>query len=1086
MANKTILTICLMFFFNMSFGQDLWTRIPSEKIINKGLTQRTSTPKKPQLYSLNVDALKAVLATAPIENTQDKSATIVEFPNSNGKLTSFKIFESPVMEAELAAKYPNIKTYVGQGVDDATAIIRFSLTEFGLHTIASSGNAETNYIDAYTTDLSTYIVYKKNDLTKSKNFQCDLKDKFNINSKTEDLNALSNKTATNDGKYRVYRLAMACTGEYAAYHGGTKSLALAAIVVTVNRVNLLYERDLAVRLNLVANNDLLMYTNATNDPYTNDDGPLMIDENQANIDNIIGSANYDIGHVVSTGGGGVALLGSVCSSDKAGGVTGSNAPVGDAFDIDYVAHEIGHQFGCDHTFSSNRGSCLDNLDAGAAVEPGSGTTIMAYAGICSTDNVQSNSDDYFSTVSIAQATERILQATSCALTTTNGNNAPVVNAGSDYTIPIGTAFILKGSATDADGDSLTYCWEQIDTESSTQPPVRTATGGPNFRSLPPTTSPERYMPSINNVIANNLFSKWEVVSNVARTMNFALTVRDNKIINGGQTGIDNTKITIASVGPFRLNSPNTAVVWSVGSNQNVTWTVAETTANGINAAFVDILLSTDGGYTYPILLASKVPNDGSETITVPNNVGTTNRIMVRGYNHIFYDISNTDFEITAAASTFAVAFSGVEGTQYRNACNTNSATFDIEYTTYGGYNQSTSFSAVGNPSGTTVSFSPSTTSTSGTVAVTIGNLTAASNGTYKIDINGTSLGTTKTVPLYLQLGLETAVLTEPTDNAVDQDVTTILKWNFVPNATTYDVEIATNISFSPIFKSETVSSNSYTVSDLTEGTVYFWRVKANNDSCIGTFSNAFNFTTFNLSCETFTSTDVPKTISSSGTPTVTSTLNILNGGIVGDLNVSMNIRHTYLEDLTISLTSPSNNTVVLLDAACGTYNNMNATFDDDLGITITCAATSGNTNNSISGIVLPDNSLSAFNGEDSTGSWTLTVNDAYDGDGGSILSWSLDLCAIVPLSTEKHELDKFVLFPNPNQGNFTIQFNSFNQNMINVDVFEISGKRVYRNSYTNLGGKFSQEINLGNLQTGVYIVSISDGQSKTLKRVIVE
>lgn len=310
--------------------------------------------------------------------------------------------------------------------------------------------------------------------------------------------------------------------------------------------------------------------------------------------------------------------------------------MGDTFDIDYVAHEMGHQFGGNHTFSHNvEGS-------GVNVEPGSGSTIMGYAGITTRD-VQPNSDDYFVYASIKQIQDNMVGKT-CPTRVTLSNITPVVNAGLDYTIPKSTPFVLTGTASDGNGDVLTYCWEQNDT-ATTQTGAASAasatkTAGPNWRSYDPVSSPQRYFPPLARVVANQSTTQGtdivvEALSSVARTLNFVLTVRDN-FVGSGQTNSDVMTVTVDAVaGPFLVSTPNTAVSWAVGSNQTVTWDVAGTTANGVNAQYVDVFLSTDGGFTYPIQLASKVPNDGSEVITVPNNVGTTNRIMVKGYKHIF-------------------------------------------------------------------------------------------------------------------------------------------------------------------------------------------------------------------------------------------------------------------------------------------------------------------------------------------------------------------------------------------------------------------------------------------------------------------
>lgn len=778
---KTLFKIFILLLFCNGYSQkNIWEKTSEKQVSSHSKMDRSSMPTTYKLYKLNLVDLKAKLSVAPDDLSGQTSNVIVAFPNTEGVLSNFRIYDSPIMEEELAVKYPDMKTYLGKGIDDPTATMRFSITEFGLHAMILSGTLGTVYIDTYTSDLENYIVYNRTHLQRTSTFECGF-DEMNHDAFKTVVNDDIELNRASDGNFRIYRLAMACTGEYAAFHGGTVSAALAAIVVTINRVNSIYERDFSARLSLVANNNLLIYTNGATDPYTNNNGGAMLGENQVNITNVIGSANYDIGHVVSTGGGGVAGLGVVCNnSQKARGVTGSPAPVGDPFDIDYVAHEIGHQFGCNHTFNGSSGNCGGgNRNNETAVEPGSGTTIMAYAGICSPQNVQNNSDAHFSFISIAQANARTLLGTNCANTTANGNVAPVVNAGPDYIIPNGTAFILKGSATDANNDALTYCWEQTNNDISVQPPLQTSTTGPNFRSRLPMASPERYMPRIQDVVNNNLAPTWEVIPNVARTMNFALTVRDNRAPNGGQTGRDDMVVTTAAVGPFLVNVPNTAVSWTVGTNQNVTWTVAGTDSNGINASYVDILLSTDGGFTYPIFLASKVPNDGSEIITVPNNVGAQNRIMVRGYNHIFYDISNTNFTIAAPSSSFSVAFSGVEETQNTYACSGDTTDFVINYATYGGFNADTSFNVSGNPTGSTVSFNPNPINTTGIVTFTLGNLNAVAAGDYQLLVSATSGAVTKTVPFYLSVGLTSVVLTSPANNANGQNTSLNLTWDLI-------------------------------------------------------------------------------------------------------------------------------------------------------------------------------------------------------------------------------------------------------------------------------------------------------------------
>ncbi|MEC4003304.1 zinc-dependent metalloprotease family protein [Flavobacterium sp. SUN052] len=673
MKRKLLFTISAILIFTISFGQkSLWNKTTADRVSLLNKMDRAAMPRDYKLYNLDFNGLKAQLAQAPSENTT-YSNVIVEFPNQNGELTSYRIFYAPVMEEALANKYPDIKSYVGKGVEDPTASIRFSTTIFGLHVMSISGKTETFYIDTYTKDLNNYIVYGRSTLSSTRSFECGFIDDQSTSRVIEQDAFLAS-----DGKFRQYRLAMACTIEYAAYHvnaagvsGGTlaqkKAAVLAAMVVTMTRVNGVYERDMSLRMNLIANNDLIIFIDSDN--FSNDTASSLINESQTEIDAAIGLANYDIGHTVSTGGGGLAQLNSPCTSSKARGITGSPAPVGDAFDIDYVAHEMGHQFGGTHTFNGIGGNCTTGTRAPTtAVEPGSGTTIMAYAGICSPVDVQLHSDDYFHAVSIAQMSSFVAGTGNCAAFASNGNTPPVVNAGTDYTIPKGTAFILTPtSATDVNGDSLTYCWEETDNSTSfAQPPVATATGGPNFRSFSPSTSQERYIPVLSSVVAGNLAPTWEVVSTVGRTYNFALTVRDNRTPNGGQTSRDNVVITASStVGPFSVSSQSNTEAWVQGNSYTVTWVRngSETLSTNVN-----IYLSTDGGLTFPTLLTpSGVPNSGTATVTAPNVTSQTCRLMVRAKENIYYAVNSTNFYIgytitnTCNTYNYTVPFSVPDG-----------------------------------------------------------------------------------------------------------------------------------------------------------------------------------------------------------------------------------------------------------------------------------------------------------------------------------------------------------------------------------------------------------------------------------------
>ncbi|CAF3795227.1 unnamed protein product [Rotaria sp. Silwood1] len=549
------------------------------------------------------------------------------------------------MEDGLAVQFPEIKTYLGQGIDDPYSSVRFDYTPLGFHAMIFSESG-TVFIDPYAKgDNMNYISYFKTDFRTDKKMSCEVIDNWNPAKKqapfTPDLLA--------EGQLRTYRTVVACTGEYAAYFGGTVPSALAAIVVSMNRVDGVYENEVSVRMILVANNNLVVYTSSSTDPYTNSNGSTMLGQNQTTCDNIIGTANYDIGHVFSTGGGGVAFLGCVCvAGNKARGVTGSTAPVGDPYDIDYVAHEMGHQFGGNHTFNSVTSSCGGgNRNNNTAYEPGSGTTIMAYAGICGADDLQAHSDPFFHTKSLDEIITytTLSGGNSCAVTTPTGNHNPIVNVpAGGFSIPISTPFELTGSATDADSDPIKYMWEEFDLGPSGGPNAPSG-NAPIFRSFSAVTTGTRQFPKVYDVV-NNFHTIGELLPTYARNLQFRFTARDNRVGGGGVgNGLISFSVS-AAAGPFLVSSPNTAVVWNAHAPQTVTWNVANTNAAPVSCALVNIYLSTDGGTTFPTTLATNQPNNGSASVTLPGIENTTCRIKVKAADNIFFDISNANFTIT--------------------------------------------------------------------------------------------------------------------------------------------------------------------------------------------------------------------------------------------------------------------------------------------------------------------------------------------------------------------------------------------------------------------------------------------------------
>ncbi|WP_405574441.1 reprolysin-like metallopeptidase [Winogradskyella sp. Asnod2-B02-A] len=659
MMNKNyvikIATIVIAFMSLSATSQnsnELWTSVSGSKAKQSEQVLRKIELKTEKFFQLNLEGLKTALLN--VGDRENQGNTIISFPNSEGKLNSFRVFEASIMEPELQAQFPNMRTYAGQGIDNPTEIIRFSITPKGFHAMFLGTSNGTQFIDPFSKTGNIYTVYAKKNLeARNFDFECGVIDGLETFDRSfEDTTQARN---ADDGMLRNYRLAVACTGEYAAFHGGTTSGALAAIVVTINRVNTVYERDLSITMTLVANNTSIIYTNSSTDPFNNNNTGTLISQSQSQINATIGSANYDVGHTFSTGAGGLAGLGVTCfTNSKASGVTGISQPIGDSFDIDYVAHELGHQFGAPHTFNGSVGSCAGgNRSASNAYEPGSGSTIMAYAGICGSDNVQIGSDAYFHQNSINRIWSHVTSTGTCPVNrTATGNTEPVANAGANYTIPQGTPYKLDGSnSTDVDGTaSLTYTWEQYDLGSAGVPTETTVTG-PLVRSFEGTNNPIRYIPRLSDVVSNGGTSTtWEKLAMVNRNINFKLTVRDNDA-SGGQTDDDQMTATVTTAaGPFTVTSQNVSgISWAAGSTQTITWDVAGTTGNGVNEANVNILLSTDGGDNFDTVLASNTPNDGSHIITVPNVVSFSSRIMVEAANGIFFNVNSNNFAVGGAS-----------------------------------------------------------------------------------------------------------------------------------------------------------------------------------------------------------------------------------------------------------------------------------------------------------------------------------------------------------------------------------------------------------------------------------------------------
>jgi subtilisin-like proprotein convertase family protein len=988
MKQLYVLLFSILLTFNATAQSNYWSIAEESTITLKGTRQ--IIPNKYRVVQLDVATFKNHIDNAPLEYNATSSKLTFDLPMPDGSTEQFAIVESPIMAEGLSAKYPVIKTYLGQGITNPRAVVRFGWTYKGFHAMVISEKGQI-FIDQYSSDeREYYISYYKKDFTTKKAFTCHTDEQADIIEFEHDDNPLNNNPENAGDQLRTYRLALACTGEYAQFHGGTVTGALSAMAVTMTRVNLIYETEVSVRMVMIANNNQLIFLNSGTDPYTNTNGSTMLGQNRNTVNSVIGSANYDIGHVFSTGGGGIASLGSVCNNNrKAQGVTGQNAPIGDPFDVDYVAHEMGHQFSGNHTFNGTSGSCSGNLASQSSYEPGSATTIMGYAGICPGQNIQNNSDAFFHTYTFDEIINFSINGNgnNCAVVTNTGNNEPNVSAGTGgYFIPKSTPFELIGTANDPNGDPMTYSWEQFDLGARGEPnlPVGNA---PIFRSFSPKTVPSRTFPQISDIVSNTQ-TMGEILPSYGRDLSFRLTARDNKA-GGGGVNYDGIAFKVTdNAGPFLVTAPNiSSVVWTEGTPATVTWDVANTDAAPVNCATVNIVLSIDGGFTYPITLATGVPNNGSTTLIVPQgSASTTARVRVQCATGVFFDISNTNFTIVAPSVPSYFLYSVVNEQTF---CAPNSAVFSIDVLPLLNYSDAVNISAAGVPSGVSLTYNNNPITPGTTLEITATADETVATGTYPIEIKGSS--TSGDESIFINLTVFSSIPTSitplsPEDGSVG--ASSKLTWsNANGSPHTYHVQVSDDPTFSNLLVDETgLTDNFYVVQNLSGYSVYYWRVKADNQCVQGTFSDMFTFRTATLDCTTYGSGNF-RTILSTIAFTYPSTLDISDDVSIVDINVkNLQGAHSRISDLSFRLKSPVGTEIELFSRICNEQNNYSINLDDQAADdNYPCPPTNN-------GTYQPQGTLGAFNGESSAGTWTLSVQDHEVGEGGNLSNWELEIC----------------------------------------------------------------------------------------------
>lgn len=983
--------------------QNFWADANEAARPETALRQRSFQVNHYRALALDLEGLKTALQAAPMEFTPEATAPLeLAMPMPNGGAKTFEVVESPVMAPGLAARYPSIKTYKGWNPDNPGETIRFGYGPKGFYgTLLTARGAV--YIDTRTEEANPlYMSYFVKDNPNPElwaAFECQAEHNEEGPAHIYEGDVIENRNPMGQVTLRTFKLALSCTGEYAQFHGGTKELVLAQMVSVVNRLTQVFERDLAIRAELIENNDEIIFLNGATDNLSNGQTSTLLGQNGPVINPIIGINSYDYGHVLNihnTGNYGIALIRGACIPElKAAGVSGFANPQGDPFVISIVAHEMGHQFGANHTMST-----CQNVNTSTAFEPGSGTTIMSYAGICPAgNNVQNFTDAQFHVISLEEifAYTRNGQGNTCPEKMLAGNSEPVVGIPLEggFFIPTSTPFELTATASDAEGDALTYSWEQYDLG-----PVNTGLGNPEgdsplFRVFPPTESPTRVFPKLEKILSNN-YDITEVLPAYGRNMTFRCVVRDNNPQGGAAVWAQVGFKVDGTAGPFQVLSPNTfADLWIVGSNTEIRWDVANTDNEIVGCQKVNIKLSLDGGYTYPVMLAENTDNDGSAFITVPDSETAQARVRIEAADNIFFDVSNQNFVIQAATEPGYVL--NLAPNDISLQCLPAPAVIEIQTASILGYDEPIALELIGElPEGASYSFSqnPVNPSESATLTITFDQFIEE---TLNLRVRAT---TASLDTAYRELQITTVsndfsamALLEPVDGRDDIQLQTNFSWQGAADANSYDFQLATSATFgqeSLVESASGLTTAAYTPESFFDNNqIFFWRVRPVNECGPGPWLTPFVFKTISVDCA---GSDLPNDLpinlpANSGTRM--SNLFVTTDGIISDLNVkNVEIRFSPVRGIRATLISPAGTRAILFDGNCFTNSaNIELAFDDEAPEDIPCPP---------DGFVpaQPEQPLSVFDGESTAGQWTLEVRIIESGFGtGEIKGWQLEFCA---------------------------------------------------------------------------------------------
>ncbi|MCO6460817.1 MAG: T9SS type A sorting domain-containing protein [Saprospiraceae bacterium] len=996
MLRKFLLFLFVIITMNIFAQSPQWKSVTREEAMGRSWVSDENVPLN-NLFTVNFEALNAILTQA----SRDENVSFtLEVPVLDGKKESYKVLPSSVMEPELQVKYPLIRTFKLVSLATGSMEGRIGISPEGFYGIIDIDGHEVLINKVNRENTSLYSVFRLTDNLSPESLITPLPcgDDFSEKITGMDTDQLAQRST--EVRMRHFRVGIATTSSFVSdINATTIDEVLAKIVQIINQVNLRYNKDFGMHLDLIANTTNLFNMTKEDDFFRiQNNGGQLLGPSQDFFNMKLQPSDYDFGQTWTTyctDVGGV-VSGSACNNQsKARGV--SCGPTNVSYFLQTVKHEMGHQFSASHTFNSCNGSTQQASQG--AYEPGSGSTIMSYAGSCGPDNIAGSASDYFHVISILQVREHNKAYATCGTDAEGVNTVPEITLPtyeSDLlTIPQLTPYELVGNATDAENDHLYYIWEEFD-QGNGEPLGTNFATGPLNRTYPPNDDRNiRMVPTFNKIVTET-FDITDRLPQATREMNWKFVVRDYNTTVGGVAIADFKFKVDSNAGPFKFTFPDITsdTALQVGQYVELKWDVANTDKAPVNAKFVDIFYSINGGADFTDTLALRTPNDGAEYVMLPRKA-VNGRFKIKGSGSIFLDISKRALRVNEPDS------SGYSFDVYpHNAlmCPSEPKNFIIKGVSWKDFNKEVKVELVdGWPQNTIISLDKENLVVGEPIILHMDTRDVTDAGFFTIRIRATAEGQ-DTLWRYLEVEvlpskLEFKGAVNPAPGEVNAGQVQSFTWNTIPGADTYEFQLANDSKFENILESYSGTDTSYHSEEvLPAGTVYYWRVRAFNRCFDGPWSEYNSFQTILFECNTISALGLPKNISSNVTaPPVDILFDISNNtGVVADINVkNINISHSDISKLKVSAISPSGKEITLVSERCAGISGMLTSFDDVSPLKINCGQIKANRT------FKPEEALSEFNGEPVQGSWSVRITTLRGGSSGKVNNIDFDLCASI-------------------------------------------------------------------------------------------